>query len=78
MSRLSRRSALRGSVGLLTRRAIQSAIIPHLPLKNLAEMYNPYIRGWINYYGHFYRTQLRSTLERIDAYVVRWARRKFK
>ena len=35
-------------------------------------------RGWINYYGHFYRTQLRPTLKRIDAYVIRWARRKFK
>jgi RNA-directed DNA polymerase len=34
--------------------------------------------GWINYYGHFYRTQLRPTLKRIDAYVIRWARRKFK
>ena len=41
-------------------------------------MYNPYIQGWINYYGNFYRTQLRPTLKRIDAYVIRWARRKFK
>ena len=41
-------------------------------------MYNPYIEGWINYYGHFYRTHLRPTLKRIDAYVIRWARRKFK
>ena len=47
-------------------------------LQDLAEMYNPYIRGWINYYGHFYRTQLRPTLKRIDVYVIRWARRKFK
>ena len=47
-------------------------------LPNLAEMYNPCIRGWINYYGNFYRTQLRSTLKRIDLYVIRWARRKFK
>ena len=31
-----------------------------------------------NYYGNFYRTQLRSTLKRIDLYVIRWARRKFK
>src|SRR6476660_9305888 len=43
-----------------------------------AEMYNPCIRGWINYYSNFYRTQLRSTLKRIDLYVIRWARRKFK
>jgi hypothetical protein len=36
------------------------------------------IRGWIGYYGHFYKTQLRPTLTRIDPYVIRWARRKFK
>ena len=28
--------------------------------------------------SHFYKTQLRPTLKRIDAYVIRWARRKFK
>ena len=47
-------------------------------LQDLAEIYNPYIQGWINYYGQFYREQLRPTLKRIDAYVIRWARRKFK
>jgi hypothetical protein len=47
-------------------------------LQSLAETYNPYIQGWINYYGHFYRTQMRSTLKRIDVYVIRWARRKYK
>ena len=41
-------------------------------------MYNPCIRGWITYYSHFYKTQLRPTLKRIDAYVIRWARRKYK
>ncbi len=30
-------------------------------LQELAKMYNPYIQGWINYYGNFYRTQLRPT-----------------
>ena len=39
-------------------------------LQDLAKAYNPYIQGWINYYGHFYRTQLRSTLKRIDVYVI--------
>ena len=47
-------------------------------LNELAQMYNPCIRGWITYYSHFCRTQLRPTLKRIDAYVIRWARRKFK
>jgi len=47
-------------------------------LTALAAMYNPCIRGWLNYYSHFFPTQLRPTLIRIDAYVIRWARRKFK
>jgi RNA-directed DNA polymerase len=42
-------------------------------LEELARMYNPVIRGWIGYYSHFYRTQIRPTLKRIDAYVIRWA-----
>ena len=41
-------------------------------------MFNPYIRGWINYYSHFYKSALYPTLRRIDAYLVRGARRKFK
>ena len=47
-------------------------------LTELAQMYNPCIRGWITYYSHFYKTQLRPTLKRIDAYVIRRVRRKFK
>ena len=47
-------------------------------LQDLAAMYNRCIGGWINYYGHFYHTQLRPTLTRIDAFLVRWARRKSK
>jgi hypothetical protein len=47
-------------------------------LTELAKMYNPCIRGWITYYSHFRKTQLRPTLERINAYVIKRARRKFK
>ena len=47
-------------------------------LQDLATIYNPHIRGWISYYGQFYRKQLRPTLLRIDTYLVRWARWKFK
>jgi RNA-directed DNA polymerase len=46
-------------------------------LEYLAGIANPYIRGWINYFGNFYRTELRPTLKRIDLYIIRWARRKF-
>jgi RNA-directed DNA polymerase len=47
-------------------------------LDDLARMFNPYIRGWINYYSQFYKSALYPTLLRIDAFLVRWARRKFK
>ena len=47
-------------------------------LAELAEWMNPIIRGWMNYYGKFYRTEMFSLLRRINTYLVRWARRKFK
>jgi transposase len=36
------------------------------------------VRGWIQYYGAFYRSALESLLRRINAYLVRWIRRKYK
>ena len=47
-------------------------------LADIALAINPIVRGWINYYGRFYRTRLVQTLRRIDAYLVRWAMRKYK
>jgi RNA-directed DNA polymerase len=44
----------------------------------LAAWLNPVVRGWMNYYGKFYRTELNGLLRRINTYLVRWARRKFK
>jgi RNA-directed DNA polymerase len=46
-------------------------------LAELAEWMNPVIRGWMTYYGKFYRTELDGLLRRINTYLVRWARRKF-
>jgi RNA-directed DNA polymerase len=47
-------------------------------LAELAEWMNPIIRGWMQYYGKFYRTEMDGLLRRINTYLVRWARRKFK
>jgi RNA-directed DNA polymerase len=44
----------------------------------LAQWMNPVIRGWMTYYGRFYRTEMHGLLRRINTYLVRWARRKFK
>ena len=47
-------------------------------LEDLAETINPIVRGWMNYYGRFYRTELHHLLQRINTYLMRWARKKFK
>jgi Group II intron, maturase-specific domain len=47
-------------------------------LDDLARIFGPYIRGWINYYSHFYKSALYSTLRLIDDHLSRWAQRKFK
>jgi len=47
-------------------------------LDDLARTFNPLIRGWINYYGHFYKSALYESLRRIDFHLRKWARRKYK
>jgi group II intron reverse transcriptase/maturase len=47
-------------------------------LDDLARMFNAVIRGWINYYGTFYKSALYSTLRQIDRKLTLWATRKFK
>jgi len=47
-------------------------------LAELARFINPVVRGWMNYYGRFYRSALNGLLRRISTYLVRWARRKYK
>ena len=47
-------------------------------LADLARQINPIVRGWIRYYGAFYRTALDHLLRRINAYLVRWLRRKYQ
>jgi RNA-directed DNA polymerase len=44
----------------------------------LARVINPIVRGWMQYYGAFYRSALKPLLRRINAYLVRWIRRKYK
>jgi RNA-directed DNA polymerase len=44
----------------------------------LARKINPIVRGWIQYYGAFYRSALYPFLQRINAYLVRWIRKKYK
>jgi group II intron reverse transcriptase/maturase len=47
-------------------------------LADLASWINPIVRGWMQYYGAYYRSALYPLLRRINAYLVRWLRKKFK
>jgi len=47
-------------------------------LDDLAQMVNIVVQGWINYYGRFYKAKLYPLLKRINTYLVRWAKGKFK
>jgi RNA-directed DNA polymerase len=55
----------------LTRRTCET-------LEDFARMYNPVIRGWINYYGSYCKSALYRTLWHLDRVLSRWARRKYK
>jgi len=47
-------------------------------LSSLATDINAQVRGWIGYYGAFYRSELAFLVWRIDQDLVRWAQHKFK
>ena len=45
---------------------------------DLARLVNPVVRGWMQYYGAFYRSALYPFLARINAYLMRWSCNKYK
>jgi RNA-directed DNA polymerase len=47
-------------------------------IKDLAHMFNPIIRGWVNYYGQFYKSALHPVLNQLNGSLQRWAMRKYK
>lgn len=47
-------------------------------LSDLARMFNPMIRGWVQYYGKYYRSMLYPVFRPLDRILVRWACRKYK
>lgn len=49
-----------------------------LSLTEIADFINPYLRGWWNYYGRYYRSLLYRIARYVNQRLVRWATRKFK
>jgi RNA-directed DNA polymerase len=49
-----------------------------LSLQEIAAQYNPILRGWINYYGCYYRTRLNSVMLHFNKVLTAWAMHKYR
>ena len=46
-------------------------------LEDLARVVNPVVRGWMNYYGRFYRSKCVQVLRHLNEVLGAWVRRKY-
>ena len=44
----------------------------------VAQFLNPYIRGWVNYFGKFRKHEMNSIFQLLRKRLIRWARRRYK
>jgi len=51
---------------------------PDKTLEDISRMFNSTIRGWIQYYGRFYKSALYPSLRYMNRALVYWVRRKYK
>jgi|TARA_R110002072_G_scaffold302390_1_gene485019 hypothetical protein len=49
-----------------------------LSITDIADFINPYLHGWWNYYGRYYRSLMYQISRYVNQRLVRWAMRKFK
>jgi len=61
-----------------TMRRWQVHLRSDLTLADIASKVNPRLRGWMAYFGKFYRSELDRSLRTFDRHLVRWAMRKYK
>jgi hypothetical protein len=47
-------------------------------LEDLARLVNPSVRGWINYYGRFYRSKAVLVLRHLNRALVAWVSQKYR
>jgi RNA-directed DNA polymerase len=47
-------------------------------IEDLSRMFNPIVRGWLPYYGRYYRSALYSPMRQRDRDLTLWATHKYK
>ncbi len=50
----------------------------NVDLESFAKVLNPKIRGWINYYGKFFRKRLIRVFYYLDGLIFKWVHHKYK
>lgn len=63
------------------RQAIRKVLNPRWingTLEAFAKVVNPKIRGWINYYGKFFKSRMIRIFIYLDGLLQRWATNKYK
>jgi group II intron reverse transcriptase/maturase len=50
----------------------------HQRLEEVARVVNPVVRGWMNYYGRYYRSRCVAVLRHVNLALAAWVRRKYK
>lgn len=44
----------------------------------ISKMFKAVIRGWVNYYGKYYKSKLYSVLRHVDQMLMKWALKKYR
>ncbi|WP_374699355.1 group II intron reverse transcriptase/maturase [Wolbachia endosymbiont (group A) of Limnophora tigrina] len=47
-------------------------------LEEISKKIDPIVRGWFQYYGRFYKSEMYPSLRNIERYLIRWVRTKYK
>ncbi len=50
----------------------------HFPISRIAVLLNPRIRGWINYYSKFRKSELRKLFRAVNLRLMKWVRNKYR
>ena len=63
------------------RQSIRKVLNPQWTNRTLvafAKVLNPKIRGWINYYGKFFKSRMIRVFYYLDRLIIRWIANKYK
>jgi len=50
----------------------------HFPISRIAVLVNPKIRGWLNYYSKFRKSELRKLFRAVNLRLMKWVRNKYR